>query len=236
MKHIALERHLLIGGLIFPGMDQCDFTGPFEALSRVPNSSFFTLWKEKELVADMNGLRLMPDTTLAAAPQLDVLLVPGGKGQEALMQDEAVLSFIRQQAAGATYIFSVCTGALLCGAVGLLQGKRATTHWAALDVLPYYGAIVSTERVVVDERLITTGGVTAGIDGSLLVVALLRGDTVAQETQLDMAYDPQPQFHAGSPATAPPEVLQTMRQRYQPLTDRRLATGKAYQQSHGSTH
>jgi cyclohexyl-isocyanide hydratase len=222
MAIIPLERHLLIGGLVFPGIDQCDFTGPFEALSRVPNSSFFTLWKEKEPVADVKGLRLLPDTTLAEAPQLDVLLVPGGKGQETLMQDEE-----------ATYVFSVCTGALLCGAVGLLQGKRATTHWAALDVLPYYGATVSRERVVVDGRLITTGGVTAGIDGSLLLVALLRGETVAQETQLDMAYDPQPQFHAGSPDTAPPEVVQTMRKRYQPLTDRRLATGKAYQESQG---
>lgn len=236
MTLIPTERHLLIGGLVFPGIDQCDFTGPFEALSRVPNSSFLTLWKEKELVADVMGLHLMPDTTLAEAPQLDVLLVPGGKGQEALMQDEEVLSFIRQQAAGATYVFSVCTGALLCGAVGLLQGKRATTHWTALDVLPYYGATVSTERVVVDGPLITTGGVTAGIDGSLLVVALLRGDTVAQETQLDMAYDPQPHFHAGSPATAPPEVLHTMRTRSQVLTDRRLAAGKAYQQSQGSAH
>jgi cyclohexyl-isocyanide hydratase len=233
MAIIPLERHLLIGGLVFPGIDQCDFTGPFEALSRVPNSSFLTLWKEKEPVADVKGLRLLPDTTLAEAPQLDVLLVPGGKGQETLMQDEEVLSFIRQQAAGATYVFSVCTGALLCGAVGLLQGKRATTHWAALDVLPYYGATVSRERVVVDGCLITTGGVTAGIDGSLLLVALLRGETVAQETQLDMAYDPQPQFHAGSPDTAPPEVLETMRKRYQSITDRRLATGKAYQESQG---
>lgn len=224
-----LEQELLIGGLIFPGMDQCDFTGPFEALSRIPNSRFFTLWKNVEPVADIQGLRLLPDTSLAAAPQLDVLLVPGGKGQEALMTDEVVLSFIRQQAAGATYIFSVCTGALICGAVGLLQGKQATTHWTALDVLPYYGAHVSSERVVRDGQLITTGGVTAGIDGALVVVALLRGDTVAQEIQLEMAYDPQPIFHAGSPATAPSEVLHTVRARSQALTERRLAVARTYQ-------
>jgi cyclohexyl-isocyanide hydratase len=229
MPIFPIEHPLLLGGIIFPGLDQCDFTGPFEALSRVPNSRFLTLWKTLEPVADVQGLRLLPDTTLAEAPQLDVLLVPGGKGQEALMEDEAVLDFIRQQAAGATYIFSVCTGALICGAAGLLQGKQATTHWSALEVLPYYGATVSTERVVVDGTLITTGGVTAGIDGSLLLASLLRGDTVAQEIQLDMAYDPQPAFQAGSPATAPAEVLRAVRVRAQALTDRRLAAGRAYQ-------
>lgn len=231
MTAIAAERQLTIGGLIFPGIDQCDFTGPFTALARVPNSRFLTLWKELTPVADLNGLHLLPDTTLQEAPQLDVLLVPGGKGQEALMADEAVISFIRQQAAGARYVFSVCTGALLCGAAGLLRGRRATTHWASLDVLPYYGATVSTERVVVDGSLITTGGVTAGIDGALQVAALLRGDTVAQEIQLDIAYDPQPAFHAGSPATAPAEVVRTVRARGQALTDRRLAAGRAYQAS-----
>jgi cyclohexyl-isocyanide hydratase len=228
MSEINAERQLTIGGLIFPGMDQCDFTGPFTALSRVPNSRFLTLWKELEPVADLNGLRLLPDTTLREAPQLDVLLVPGGKGQEDLMDDEVLLSFIRQQAAEASYVFSVCTGALLCGAAGLLQGRRATTHWAALDVLPYYGATVSTERVVVDGFLITTGGITAGIDGALQVTALLRGDIVAQEIQLDIAYDPHPVFAAGSPATAPAEVVRAVRARTQALTDRRLAAGRAY--------
>jgi cyclohexyl-isocyanide hydratase len=211
MPLILQKRSLVIGGLIFPGLDQCDFTGPFEALSRVPNSRFLTLWKTLEPVADVQGLRLLPDTTLAEAPQLDVLLVPGGKGQEALMEDEVVLAFIRRQAVGAIYLFSVCTGALICGAAGLLRGKQATTHWSALDVLPYYGATVSLERVVVDGSLITTGGVTAGIDGSLQLVALLRGNAVAQEIQLDMAYDPQPLFQAGSPATAPAEVLRAVR-------------------------
>ena len=229
MPIIPTERPLLLGGLIFPGLDQCDFTGPFEALSRVPNSHFLTLWKTLEPIADVQGLRLLPDTTLVEAPQLDVLLVPGGKGQEALMEDEVVLEFIRRQAAAATYVFSVCTGALICGAAGLLQGKQATTHWSALEVLPYYGATVSSERVVVDGALLTTGGVTAGIDGSLQLAALLRGNTVAQEIQLDMAYDPQPAFQAGSPATAPVEVLRAVRARAQALTDRRLAAGRAYQ-------
>jgi cyclohexyl-isocyanide hydratase len=229
MQTIPLETHLKIGSLIFPDMDQCDFTGPFEALARVPNSTFFTIWKDTNPVRDLAGMRLLADTTLDEAPQLDVLLVPGGHGQEALMHDEAILSFIRRQAANATYVFSVCTGALLCGAAGLLQGKRATTHWSAMEVLPYFGAIPSDERVVIDGRFVSAGGVTSGIDGSLIVVSLLRGDTVAQELQLYMAYDPKPPFQSGSPASAPPSILDTVTRRARPITERRLATARAYQ-------
>jgi cyclohexyl-isocyanide hydratase len=229
MTTISPETHLTIGGLIYPDMDQCDFTGPFEALSRVPNSRFLTIWKDRSPVRDLAGLQLLADTTIAEAPQLDVLLVPGGHGQEALMHDEAVLSFIRKQAAGVRFVFSVCTGALLCGAAGLLQGKRATTHWTAMEVLPFYGAIPSDERVVIDGKLITAGGVTSGIDGSLVVVALLRGEAVAQELQLYMAYDPHPPFQAGSPASAPASILSSVTQRAKPITERRLETARAYQ-------
>ena len=225
---IPLDVHLKIGGIIFPNMDQCDFTGPFEALARVPNSSFVTIWKDKNPVRDLAGMQLLADTTFEEAPQLDVLLVPGGHGQEALMNDETVLSFIRAQAAGARYVYSVCTGALLCGAAGLLEGKRATTHWSAMDVLPLYGATPSNERVVIDGQFISAGGVTSGIDGSLIVVSLLRGETVAQELQLYMAYDPQPPFNAGSPATAPASILATVTERARAITEKRLATGRAY--------
>ncbi|MEW6340694.1 MAG: DJ-1/PfpI family protein [Paraburkholderia sp.] len=226
---IPLDTHLIIGGLIFPNMDQCDFTGPFEALARVPNSRFMTIWKDKNPVRDLAGMQLLADTTIDEAPQLDVLLVPGGHGQEALMQDEVVLSFIRKQAAGARYVFSVCTGALICGAAGLLQGKRATTHWTAMEVLPLFGATPSDERVVIDGKFVSAGGVTSGIDGSLIVVSLLRGETVAQELQLYMAYDPKPPFQAGSPSTAPASILATVRERARPITEKRLATARAYQ-------
>jgi cyclohexyl-isocyanide hydratase len=226
---IPLDVHLKIGGMIFPNMDQCDFTGPFEALARVPNSSFMTLWKDKNPVRDLAGMQLLADTTFDEAPQLDVLLVPGGHGQEALMHDETVLSFIRNQASGARYVYSVCTGALLCGAAGLLHGKRATTHWTAMGVLPLYGAIPSNERVVIDGKMISAGGVTSGIDGSLVMVSLLRGETVAQELQLYMAYDPQPPFHAGSPEKAPANILATVTERAQAITEKRMATGRAYQ-------
>jgi cyclohexyl-isocyanide hydratase len=229
MSTITLDTHLTIGGLVFPNMDQCDFTGPFEALARVPNSKFLTIWKEKRPVRDMAGLHLLADTTIDEAPQLDVLLVPGGYGQEALMNDEVVLSFIRKQAEKATYVFSVCTGALLCGAAGLLQGRRATTHWTAMDLLPYFGAIPSDERVVIDGNYVSAGGVTSGIDGSLIVVSLLRGEMVAQELQLYMAYDPKPPFQAGSPATAPASILNTVTERAKTITEKRLATARAYQ-------
>ena len=226
---IPLDTHLTIGGLIFPNMDQCDFTGPFEALVRVPNSTFLTIWKDKNSVRDLAGMQLLADTTIDEAPQLDVLLVPGGHGQEALMNDEVILSFIRKQAEEATYVFSVCTGALLCGAAGLLQGKRATTHWTAMEVLPFFGAIPSDERVVIDGKYVSAGGVTSGIDGSLIVVSLLRGETVAQELQLYMAYDPKPPFQAGSPASAPTAILNTVTERARPITEKRLATARAYQ-------
>ena len=231
MTTIPLDIHLTIGGLIYPNLDQCDFTGPFEALARVPNSHFVTIWKDKNPVRDLAGMLLMADTTIAEAPQLDVLLVPGGHGQEALMHDEAVLAFIRKQAAGARLVFSVCTGALLCGAAGLLQGKRATTHWTAMEVLPYFGAIPSDERVVVDGKLVSAGGVTSGIDGSLVIVSLLRGESVAQEVQLYMAYDPHPPFQAGSPVSAPAAILSAVTQRAKPITEQRLETARAYQKA-----
>ena len=145
------------------------------------------------------------------------------------MHDEEVLGFIRKQAAGARYVFSVCTGALVCGAAGLLHGKRATTHWTAMEVLPLFGAIPSDDRVVIDGKFVSAGGVTSGIDGSLIMVSLLRGETVAQELQLYMAYDPKPPFNAGSPSTAPESVLRTVTQRAQPITEKRLATARAYQ-------
>ncbi|ENZ79077.1 MULTISPECIES: DJ-1/PfpI family protein [Ralstonia] len=230
MTPIPNDVHLKIGGIIFPKMDQCDFTGPFEALARVPNSTFMTLWKDKQPVRDMAGMQLLADTTFDEAPQLDVLLVPGGYGQEALMSDEEVLGFIRRQAASARYVYSVCTGALLCGAAGLLQGRRATTHWTAMDALPFFGATPSEDRIVIDGKYVSAGGVTSGIDGSLIMVSLLRGETVAQELQLYMNYDPKPPFNAGSPRTAPASILEAVKQRAEPITAQRLATAKAYQE------
>jgi len=228
MQTIDSNTHLTIGALIYSDMDQCDFTGPFEALARVPNSTFVTIARDESPVRDMKGLRILPDVSIEHAPKLDVLLVPGGYGQEGLMHDEEILGFIREQSRHACYIFSVCTGALLCGAVGLLEGKRATTHWTAMDVLSYYGATPTNERVVVDGNMISAGGVTAGIDGSLVVVALLRGNTVAEQIQLYMAYEPKTPFTAGSPDTAPAHVLSTVTAGARGITEERLKTARRY--------
>src|SRR6516162_2545673 len=156
-----MNDHLNIGAVIFPGLDQTDFTGPFAVLSRLPDAVFHVLGKEKKPIRDFRGLLLTPELALEEAPPLDVLVVPGGPGQEALMGDEAVLGFLRRQAAGARYVFSVCTGALLLGAAGLLQGVRATTHWASFHLLPYFGAVPVDARVVVDGKMVSAAGVTA---------------------------------------------------------------------------
>ena len=204
---IPQDRHLEIGSLLFDKLDQIDLTGPFEVFSRLPNATCRIYAKTKEPVRDMGGLLLTPDATLAAAPKLDVLHIPGGFGQEAVVDDEEVLSWIRHQAADALCVFSVCTGALVCGAAGLLVGRRATTHWSALHLLPHFGAIPVNERVVIDGNMVFAAGVTSGIDGALRVAAALRGDDVAQGIQLHMHYAPEPPFKSGTPETAPAAIV-----------------------------
>src|SRR5215813_735833 len=223
---IPHDVHLQIGSLLFEGLDQIDLTGPFEILSRIPNSTYRVYGKTGRTVRDIKGLRLTPDAILADAPPLDVLHVPGGLGQEALMEDEEVLAWIRQQAAGACSIFSVCTGALICGAAGLLKGRRATTHWASFHLLPFFGAIPVNERVVVDGAWVFAAGVTAGIDGALRLAAELRGDAVAQAIQLEMVYAPEPPFNSGTPETAPAAVVERARRSVQGLTARREETAR----------
>jgi cyclohexyl-isocyanide hydratase len=217
---------LLIGALMYDGMDQIDLTGPFEALSRLPDSTYQIYAKTAAPVRDLNGLRLIPDAVLTAAPQLDVLHVPGGLGQETLMEDQEVLAWNQKQAAGSRYILSVCTGALLYGAAGLLKGRRATTHWSALHLLPFFGAIPVNERVVVDTKYVFAAGVTAGIDGALRLAAELRGDEVAQAIQLDLVYAPEPPFNSGTPERAPPAVLARARQSYREITAQREETAR----------
>jgi cyclohexyl-isocyanide hydratase len=223
---ISHDTHLLIGSLMFDGMDQIDLTGPFEVLSRVPNSTYQVYAKTGAPVRDLNGLRLVPDAPLETAPPLDVLHVPGGFGQEALMEDQEVLAWIRKQAAGSRYILSVCTGALLCGAANLLRGRRATTHWSALHLLPLFGATPVNERVVVDANYVFAAGVTAGIDGALRLAAELRGDEVAQAIQLSMVYAPEPPFNSGTPVSAPPAILEQAKLSYRKITSQREATAR----------
>jgi cyclohexyl-isocyanide hydratase len=223
---IPHDTHLQIGSLLFEGLDQIDLTGPLEVLSRIPNATYRIYGKTAAPVHDMKGLRLTPDAALADAPPIDVLQVPGGYGQEALMEDAEVLGWIRQQASGACSIFSVCTGALICGAAGLLEGRRATTHWSALHLLPFFGAIPVKQRVVVDGAWVFAAGVTAGIDGALRLAAELRGDAAAQAIQLTMAYAPEPPFDSGTPETAPAAILEEVRRSVRPMTAQRERTAR----------
>jgi cyclohexyl-isocyanide hydratase len=167
-------------------------------------------------------------------PALDVLLIPGGTGVNALMEDPATLAFIRRQAAGARLILSVCTGALLCGAAGLLRGHRATTHWASHHLLAAFGAEPVDARVVVDEPFVFAAGVTSGIDGALQAVALLRDTATAQGIQLYLEYAPHPPFSAGTPSTSPAEVLEATRAMLQSTIDERAAIVRRITQSHAS--
>ncbi len=220
------EVPLKIGALIYDGIDQIDLTGPFEVLSRIPKSKYQLYAKSTKAVKDVGGLRLIPDAELHHAPLLDILHIPGGHGQEALMEDEEVLAWIRKQAKSAKLILSVCTGALLCGAAGLLKGRRATTHWSALHLLKYFGATASSERVLIDDKMIFAAGVTAGIDGALTLVSELCGKETAELIQLNIAYAPAPPFNAGTPESAPPTVLREALAMTRELTLKREITAK----------
>lgn len=223
---ISHDRHLQIGSLLFEGLDQIDLTGPFEVLSKIPNSTFRIFSKTTAPVRDARGLRLVPDAALKEAPQLDLLLVPGGFGQEALMDDEEVLAWIRDQAAGVRCLLSVCTGALICGAAGLLKGRRATTHWTVLHLLPFFGAVPVNQRVVTDGNMVFAAGVTSGIDGALQVAADLHGAEAAQVIQLAIEYAPEPPFSSGTPDSAPHAVLEQVRSSYRALTEQRENTAR----------
>jgi cyclohexyl-isocyanide hydratase len=224
--HVLRQKPLSIGILLYPRIDQIDLTGPYAVLSRLPDSTVRVMSHDGRPVKDHKGLVLTPDATFDDVPSPDVLLVPGGPGQEMLMDDERILSLIRTHAESGRVIFSVCTGALVCGAAGIMRGRRATTHWAAFDLLRYFGAKPVDSRVVVDGNLVSAAGITAGIDGALQLAALIRGEQVAQEIQLDIQYEPDPPFDSGSPRKAPRTVLAAVSKRYGPLTDARRLTAQ----------
>ena len=196
-------RPFEIGMLVFDQMTQLDFAGPCDAFARVASARRHIIGKTAGLVTTDSGVRIMAEMTLDEAPQLDMIFVPGGFGTTVLMDDVAVLQFLSRQAVEARWVTSVCTGALVLGAAGLLNGYRATTHWAALDQLALLGADVTKERVVIDRNRVTGGGVTAGIDFGLTLIASLWGEDQAKLIQLGQEYDPAPPFSAGSPELAP---------------------------------
>jgi cyclohexyl-isocyanide hydratase len=212
---------LQIGILLFPKVTQLDFTGPLQVFSSVPGAKIHLIWKRIEPVASDSVMLLTPTTTFADCPQLDVICVPGGMGTDDMVNDEEMLAFLRKQAEGAKYITSVCTGSLVLGAAGLLRGYRAATHWSAVDHLPAFGAIPARTRVCTDRNRVTGGGVTAGIDFALTLVEMLVDRKTAEAIQLRLEYNPGPPFNAGSPDTAPPEVLALINERIAPYKARR---------------
>lgn len=218
---------LHIGILLYPDVTQLDATGPAQVLSRVPGAKLHMIWKTRDPVPTDAGFAIVPTTSFADCPQLDVICVPGGGGQVALMTDEETLDFLRRQAAGARYVTSVCTGSLVLGAAGLLKGYKSACHWSSREYLPAFGAIPVAERVVRDRNRISGGGVTAGIDFGLTMAAELAGEEVAKSIQLALEYDPQPPFDSGNPEKAGLERVKRLKERIQAMLQKRAAANQA---------
>jgi cyclohexyl-isocyanide hydratase len=201
------EPKLEIGMLLYPGLTLLDLIGPQTVFSWYANTHL--VWKTKGLVSTDSGIGIQANASFDDCPRdLDVLFVPGGIGQQPWATDAETLAFLADRGSRAKYVTSVCGGSILLGAAGLLEGYRATSHWAMREALRAYGAEPVEGRVVVDRNRITGGGVTAGIDFGLVLLAKLRGDDTAKLTQLALEYDPEPPFDAGSPKAAGPELVQ----------------------------
>lgn len=198
--------------VLFDRFTALDAIGPYEVLSRLPGANVTFVAASPGLVrADTGRLAVQVDVALADLPAPAVLLVPGGPGQAAAMDDQALLDWIRAAHRTSTWTTSVCTGSMILAAAGVLDGRRATSHWLALDRLPEFGAEQTLQRVVFDGKVVTAAGVSAGIDMALRLASLIAGDEVAQSIQLMLEYDPQPPFDAGSPTRAPEAVVARMR-------------------------
>ncbi|MEQ1913216.1 MAG: DJ-1/PfpI family protein [Vicinamibacterales bacterium] len=213
--------HLTIAMLPYPGMFLQDLVGPLTMFEALLNRDVHLVWKNKEPITVGTGMNLTPTMTFAECPDnLDVLFVPGGvPGTFAMMEDAEVLRFLAAKGKTARYVTSVCTGSLILGAAGLLKGYKATSYWNTREVLTEFGAIPTEGRIVVDRNRITGGGVTAGLDFGLAVVAALRSRAYAEAVQLYVEYDPHPPFNAGSPRTAPKEPKQFIDDMFGSLVD-----------------
>ncbi len=205
-----------VGFVIFPDLTQLDLTGPLQVLARLPQSATHIVAKSEAPVPSDCGLSLVPTRTFANCPSLDLICIPGGvRGVIGAINDRETIEFVRQQAGGAKYVTSVCTGAFVLGVAGLLKGRRATTHWAYTDLLSLVGATYEKARVVKDGNLITAGGVTSGIDFGLSVVAEVADEMTARTIQLGIEYDPAPPFDSGHPDRAPAAVKSALSDRYE---------------------
>jgi cyclohexyl-isocyanide hydratase len=206
-----------IGMLLFPGLTQLDLTGPWEVFARMPGAAVYLVSKSLEPVRSDRGMAILPTATLTTCPPLDLICVPGGPGVNEVLTDPEILAFLRRAASSARYITSVCSGSLILGAAGLLRRRRAGSHWMSRDLLRVFGAEPVEARTVVDGNLVTGGGVTAGIDLALRVVAEIAGQDAAEAIQLAIEYDPRPPFDAGSPARARPDLVRRVVEAAQPM-------------------
>jgi cyclohexyl-isocyanide hydratase len=196
------------GLLLLPDVTQLDLTAPLEVLSRLPGWRVEIVAPTLEPVRTDRGLVIQPDADFETASSYELFLVPGGPGIDAAMLDPKVVEFVRDRSNAAAYVVGICTGSLLLGAAGLLRGLRSGCHWQARALLTQFGAIPSDDRLTIDGKLFTSGGVTAGIDLALCIVAAVAGDEIAQQIQLQIEYDPQPPFNAGNPLVAPSEIVE----------------------------
>lgn len=196
--------------IIVKDMVQLDITGPYEVLARAPGWTIDLVAASLEPVRTDRGLTIVPTQSRASARPSDILVVPGGAGVDDAMLDDEWIGYVRREAEKAKYVFGICTGSLLLAAAGLLVGRRAGAHWQARDLLAHFGAIPSDERMTVDGKFYTSGGVTSGIDMALRVVADVAGATTAQKIQLAIEYDPAPPFPGGTPFTSPPEIVKAV--------------------------
>src|SRR6476469_9787150 len=205
-----------VGFVIFPDLTQLDFTGPQQVLARLPESAMHIIAKSATPVPSDSGLSLVPTHTFANCPNLDLICIPGGNaGVVQAIGDQETIEFVQRQSSIAKYVTSVCTGAFVLGAAGLLKGRRATTHWAFTELLPLVGATHEKARVVKDGNVITAGGVTSGIDFGLHIVSEIAGEQVAQAVQLGLEYDPNPPFNCGHPDRASSTVRTMVAPRYE---------------------
>jgi cyclohexyl-isocyanide hydratase len=226
---ITSPNPLQIGMLLYPGLTMLDLIGPQAAFHM--HGQTHLAWKTLDPVPSDSGVAILPTTTFADCPlDLDVLFVPGGLGTAEVLEDAESLRFLAERAPRARYVTSVCSGSIILAAAGLLKGYRASTHWSAYEVLAAFGVDVSDERVVIDRNRITAGGVTAGIDFGLTVIAQLRNDTLAQLTQLALEYDPAPPYDAGTPRTAAPEIVEMARNVVADVNARCLAIAAAWRE------
>jgi cyclohexyl-isocyanide hydratase len=199
--------------VLFDGVTQLDFAGPVQFLSRIPGAATHVVSRDGAAIKTDAGFSILPNGSFADCPQADILCVPGGFGVAPALGDDAIVGFVREQAKGAEWVTSVCTGAFILGAAGLLQCKRATTHWGYAHLLPLVDAIHEDARVVRDGNLVTAGGVTSGIDFALELIAAAKGPELAQTLQLALEYDPAPPFPGGHPRRAPPAIVDDLKAR-----------------------